>query len=230
MAKTPIHLKLQGIPVITLHVGPDKTLFQVHQDLLFDASPVFKAAFFGNFQEASERSMPLPDDDEDSVGRMISWLYTKQIELTVPVSDETSEECYMQLAELNTLADKYDICLLKNKIVDEIFGLRNGPNSKRVPQLPMVKYVYDNTTTGSSFRKLMVAWYAFGINLKWYDNEGTKTLLAETPQEFTIDLVMELGARQAHLDRSSPFKLPASVFYETPPKKIDEEKASQASK
>ena len=216
--------------MVTLYVGPDKTLFQIHQDLLFDASPVFKAAFGGNFREASERSMPLPDDDKHSVRRMILWLYTKQIELTIPVSDETSKECYMQLAELNTLADKYDICLLKNQIVEELFGLINRAKYNKPPQMSVVKHVYDNTTTGSSFRKLMVAWYAFDIDFKWYDNETTRNLLLDTPQEFAIDLIMELGARQAHPDRVSPFELPASVFHETPPKKIDEEKASEASK
>ena len=216
--------------MVTLHVGPDRTLFQVHQDLLFDTSPVFKAAFGGNFQEASERSMPLPDDDKDSVGRMISWLYTKQIELTIPVSKETSAACYMQLAKLNTLADKYDIYLLKNQIVDELFGLENGPNKMRPPQVPIVKYVYENTTTGSSFRKLMVAWHAFHIDFTWYDKETTRALLAETHQDFAIDLVMELGARQAHSDRSSPFTLPAAVCYETPPKKSDENEVSRVSK
>ena len=89
-------------------------MFHVHQDLLFDASPVMKAAFSGNFQEASDRSMSLPDDDKSSVERMLKWLYTRKLELTVPVSIETSHECYMQLAQLNTLADKYDVYLLKN--------------------------------------------------------------------------------------------------------------------
>ena len=215
--------------MVTFHVGPDKTVFQVHQNILFDASPVFKAAFCGNFQEASERSMPLPDDDKDSVGRMISWLYTKVFELTVPVSNETSEECYMQLAKLNTLADKYDIYSLKNQIIDELFKLTKKPRYIMPPQTPIVEYVYNNTTNGSSFRKLMVAWYAFKIDLGWYDLETTRDELAEISQDFAIDLVMELGARHAHPDRNSPFKLPASVFYETPPEKVDDEEASQTS-
>lgn len=171
--------------------------------------------------------MPLPDDDKDAVRRMISWLYTKKVELTVPVSTETSEECYMQLAELNTLADKYDIYLLKNQIVDELFGLKKGPNNIRPPQIRPIAYVYKNTTEGSSFRKLIVAWYAFEINFKCYELERTRNVLAEISQDFAIDLVMELGARQAHPDRSSPFTLPPSVFYENPPKKADEKEASQ---
>ena len=216
--------------MVTLHVGPDKTFFQIHQDLLFDASPVFKAAFGGSFQEASERSMSLPDDDKDSVKRMISWLYTKKFELTIPISYQTSNECYMELAKLNTLADKYDICSLKNQIVDELFALTKKPRYVTPPQTSIVAYVYNNTTRGSFFRKLMVAWHAYDINFEWYEFETTGDELAGVSQEFAIDLAIELGARQAYPNRSSPFTLPASVFYATPPKKVDEEDASQVSK
>ena len=213
--------------MVTLHVGPDKTLFQVHQDFLFDASPVFKAAFGGKFQEASERSMSLPDDDRDSVGRMISWLYTRKIELTVPVSNETCAECYMQLAELNTLADKYDIYLLKNRIVDELFGLAKGPRNIKPPQEPVIAYIYNNTTKGSSFRKLMVAWYTYGIDFQWYDRDIAGASLAAIPQDFAVDLALALGQRIQFPNRSNPLTLPASVFYETPPKKTDDKEASQ---
>lgn len=183
---------------------------------------MFEAAFSGNFQEASERSMPLPDDDKDSIGRMIQWLYTRKLNLTVPVSPETSEECYMQLAKLNTLADKYDIYLLTNRIVDELFDLAKPPRNFRPPQIPVIAYVYNNTTGGSSFRKLLVAWYAYRIDFEWYDCNTTRDDLSKASQEFTIDLVMALGARLKYPDRSDPFTLPSSVFHEMPPKKSDE--------
>ena len=217
------------MPVVTFYVGPDRVVFHVHQNLVLDASPVFKAAFWGNFKEASERSMPLPEDDKDSVERMIQWMYTKKIDLTVPVSDETSAECYMQLAKLNTLAEKYDIYLLQNNIVDELFNLRK-PSTKPFtillrPQMPVIKHVYDNTMEGSSFRKLIVAWYTYHGDFKWYDKDTTRDRLAEVSHDFAIDLAMELGARQQHPDRISPFTLPRETFYEKPPKQGDKDHA-----
>ena len=170
--------------------------------------------------------MPLPDDDKASVGRMISWLYTKNLELTVPVDNETSDECYMQLAKLNTLADKYDIYLLKNQIVNELFGLTKGSRNISPPPPLVIAYVYNNTTRGSSFRKLMVAWYTNCIEFQWYDKHTTETILAGMSQDFAVDLAMALGQRIHHPDRKTPFTLPASVFYENPPKKADEKKAS----
>lgn len=220
--RTPLPHRLEGVPVVKFLVGPDMAVFHVHQNLLYDASPVFKAAFSGDFREASELSMPLPDDDKNSVQRMIQWLYTKKIELTVPVSAKTSEECYMQMAKLNTIADKYDICQLKNHIVDELFDLKKPPRYFQPPQLAIAVYVYNNTTGGSSFRKLLVAWYVYHIDLKWYDLEGTQDMLVEAPQDFAIDLARALGARLKYPDRSSPFTLPSSVYHETPPKNADE--------
>ena len=214
--RTPLPHRLEGVPVVKFLVGPDEAVFHVHRNLLYDASPVFKAAFSGNFQEASEMSMPLPDDDKDSVQRMILWLYTRKLELTVPVSAETSEECYMQLAKLNTLADKYAIRLLKNHIVDELFRLSELPiNFKfKQPQMRVIAYVYHNTTRGSSFRKLMVAWYACGVGLEFYDQETTRDRLAEPSQEFAIDLVVALAARVKNPHGTSAFTQPSSVHHE----------------
>lgn len=162
--------------------------------------------------------MSLPDHDKDSVGRLIQWLYTRKFNLTVPVSVETSEECYMQLAKLNTLADMYDIYLLKNQIVDELFNITKHPKDLKPPQLPVVTYVYDNTTGGSSFRKVLVAWYAYKIKFEWYAKETTRDELAKVSHEFAIDLALALGMRQQYPGRKSPFELPGSVFHETPPK------------
>ena len=205
---------------MTFYVGPDNVVFHVHQDLLFDASPVFKAAFSSKFKEASDRSMSLPDDDKDSVERMIKWLYTRKLELTIP-SKETSEECFMQLANLNTLADKYYIYLLKNRIVDELFDLQKAPRQIGPPQMAVVAYIYSNTIKGSFFRKLMVAWHAYHIDFKWCEWDTSRDMLAIPSPEFAIDLAIELGRRLKHLDRKSPFTLPSSNFHETPPKTVD---------
>lgn len=69
---------LKGEPVVTLYVGNDREVFYIHRNLLCNASPVFKAAFAGKFRESSELSMELPDEDVDSLNRLVQWLYTKR--------------------------------------------------------------------------------------------------------------------------------------------------------
>ena len=120
--------------------------FHVHLDVICNESSVFKAAFSGEFTEASNQSMNLRDHEIKSVERMIQWLYSKQYELAKWSFEDiqiTADTRYWQLAKLNTLADKYDIIGLSNNIIDQLYILQ----SKDVPpQLSVANYVYDNTT------------------------------------------------------------------------------------
>ena len=67
----PSSTKFQNNKIVTLNVGPDEHTFQVHQELLFKVSPVFKAAFSGAYQESSERCMALPDEDPETIERLM---------------------------------------------------------------------------------------------------------------------------------------------------------------
>ena len=167
--------------------------------------------------------MSLPDDDKDSVGHMIQWLYTKKLHLTVPVSVETSEECYMQLAKLNALAEKNDIRSLKNDIIDELFDLSGPPKHFQPPDVPVITHVYDTTSERSSFRKLMVAWYAYHIHFVWYERGTTKETLAGISPDFAIDLAIEFGLRQKDPNRKSPFYRPSTDFHESEPNEPKQE-------
>lgn len=162
--------------------------------------------------------MLLPDDDKDSVGRMIQWLYTKKFGLIFPICEKTSAECYMQLARLNTLADKYDMYQLKNDIVDDLFDLSKSPRNILPPQMPVVKYVYNNTTAESSFRKLLVAWYVYGVDGAWYSWETTRDQIACVSQDFAVDLAIAIGIKQHNPKKRNPSTLPSSTFHEAPGK------------
>ena len=161
--------------------------------------------------------MSLPDDEKDSVERMIQWLYTRKLHLTFPVSVETSGVCYMELVKLNALAEKYDICSLRNAIIDEVFDLFKPPKNVKPPQMPSIKYLYDTTSERSSLRKLMVAWPAYHINFGWYEKGATRDALAGASPDFVLDLAIELGLRQKFPDRKSPFTRPSKDFHESAP-------------
>lgn len=167
--------------------------------------------------------MPLPDDDTDSVERMIQWLYTKKIHLTTPVSRETSRVCYMELAKLNALAEKYDIRSLRNDIIDEAFNLEKPPKNFEPPQIRPIKYVYETTSERSSLRKLIVAWYAYRIDFKWYEKDTTRHELAGISPDFVLDLAMELALRHRDTARKSPFTRPSKDFHESAPNEPQKE-------
>ena len=205
----------RDVPTVTLLVGTDKAAFHVHQGLLFNASAVFKATFSGAFKESADRSMLLPEDDVESVERMIQWLYTKNFQLIKPTSSDTQQECFMQLATLNTLADKYNIVALKNQIVDELFTFTEKKSFSRCPQQAVVTYVYNNTSGGSYFRKILVAWYTWRIDFIWYV-EGDSTKVLQSIPDFAVDLSNSLALRIARPGKTNPFLSSSSAFHETP--------------
>lgn len=189
--------------------------FYVHRDLICNESSVFKAAFSGEFKEASNQSIGLEDHDVEAVERMVQWLYSRQYELVEWSSEDgksTASTRYWQLAKLNTLADKYNIIELSNDIIDQLYILHS---KKFGPQLDIATYVYDNTTENSAFRKLIIAWYAWEIDMKWYQNDSVRKSLLEIPQ-MAVDIAIAFGIKASDPAKKSPFKYDKSKYYHQP--------------
>ena len=78
--------------VVTIFVDKSKRPFHLHLDLLCDASPFFKAAFAGNFKEASEKTMQLPDDHESTFELFADWLYCQRYEMLPREDDDHKDD------------------------------------------------------------------------------------------------------------------------------------------
>ncbi|KAI5839631.1 hypothetical protein DFP73DRAFT_205084 [Morchella snyderi] len=62
-------------PVITLSAGTEPTELHIHEALLCRL-PFFRAALKGDFKEASEQVVKMPEDDVTSIGALIEFLST----------------------------------------------------------------------------------------------------------------------------------------------------------
>lgn len=62
-------------PIATLYVGPGSVKFHAYQDSLCKL-PFFQAALRGNFKEATEQVITMPEDDPSRVSALIEFLYT----------------------------------------------------------------------------------------------------------------------------------------------------------
>lgn len=153
-----------------------------------------------------------------AIGGLIQWLYSKSYTLSAKDTKENANERFWQLARLNTLADKYDMPALTNNIIDRL--LDNNPANRRSgqvfygPRLEVISYIYENTTEKSSFRKFIVAWYSWGLDIAWYDKTDTREQLLGVHHDFMVDVAMALGQRLAFPGRTNPFTLPRSAYYE----------------
>ncbi|GBM68515.1 Protein roadkill [Araneus ventricosus] len=86
----------------TIKIG-DKNL-QVHKAMLCARSPVFKRMLTNNMKENQENMMDISDLDEDTVGRMLTFMYT---DMAGNLDWETANKLYFA-------ADKYSLITLKS--------------------------------------------------------------------------------------------------------------------
>ena len=197
--------------MVVLYVGETKTPFYVHEDILFNASSVFKAGFDREFKEAIERSMSLPEDNVDDVQRLIQWLYQKKFDLpSYEKVHGAKDPHWMSLAKLYIFADKFAVAGLKNGIIDKLFEMKQKGHS--APGLEVITHVYENTTRASSLRKLLVANLAYHCDLKFFSGQEAYDQLVRMP-EFTTEWGILLSQRLA-TNQSSPYDLAKTKLYD----------------
>jgi hypothetical protein len=193
--------RFRGVPMVQLLVGKSETSFQVHEDFLCSASPVFHAAFNNDFKEANERKLSLPDDDVETIEYFIQWIYSQPYN-RYPV--DVSDESYPQLGRLYVFADKMQADGLKKDIVLQFLQLQRQAGVQP-PPMSTVVFVFENTTKGSAFRWLLAEYYAWCMGGEWYQKSMNPGVLSEVP-EFSADLAVALAQRCVNPTRRCPFE------------------------
>lgn len=173
--------------IIFILVGPEKVKFGVHQGVLVQRSPFFQAALTGKFKEAMEGRIILHDGDPDVFAVFVSWLYTTKLENMV---DETSSCTKVRLIKLYLFADRYDVPILRNDVIDALYK-----NWKEDPRLPISYFqeVYDTTPPRDPLRRLFV-------DLITSDTKISESVLESHeyyPKEMLLDLVGALSNQLA---------------------------------
>lgn len=132
--------------IVTLYVGPKHKKFTVHKTLLCDRCEYFSKAFHGNFKEAQEGVMYLPEDDADTVSSLVDFLYRG----TVPKITWESKELTRPLRRLYYLAEKLCLSELMDQVIDEISSSIARRNTK-LGELA-IRDVYAHTHEKSKLR------------------------------------------------------------------------------
>jgi hypothetical protein len=208
----PIHLRfttdppsLRDVSIAKLVVGEQKTSILVHKNLLCDATPFFDAALTTSFREATEQQILLPEDDADTVNRFVQWIYFKSYGLS-----KDHDELFMQLARLYLFANKVLAYLLKNDIIRTLLYLQ--PQGV-TPPMPVIAFAFDHMPEHSPFRRLLVDWYAWHVDLAWYGTSSGKIALGMVPI-FTVELTSRLAER-IRTGRRSPFIGKEDLYFES---------------
>ncbi|KAK5705634.1 hypothetical protein LTR17_021500 [Elasticomyces elasticus] len=146
------------------HVKPQR--FMVHENVVHPVSEFVRLALNGEWKEAAERKIPLPED-KPSVFRVYqSWLYTRRI---IGVSCELLIHCYI-------LGEKFMDTTFKDAVMDCLLGVIAVG---RLFKISLSGLVYKNTPEGSPLRRLLCELFAWCGTAAWYDEVPDGEMLVD---------------------------------------------------
>ncbi|EME84630.1 uncharacterized protein MYCFIDRAFT_173579 [Pseudocercospora fijiensis CIRAD86] len=134
---------------ISSTIRPSKT----QSGVLEFYSGYFEGALRGNnFAEALSGKIRLEQEDEQTFGLFVHWLYTRHIHVSPEDADRAAQ--FETLCDLCLLADRRQVPLPMNAIID---AMRDVVVKIHKLPLPQLNKIFDNTTTDAGLRRFCVA-------------------------------------------------------------------------
>ncbi|KAJ4313386.1 hypothetical protein N0V94_006970 [Neodidymelliopsis sp. IMI 364377] len=183
---------------IRIEVGPEdqKETFVTNGDLLTTRSLFFKKALFGEWKEAHDRMVKLPDNDAGVFALYMHFVHTNELAVGTNRVPQDADVGYEQFAlmQIYVLAEQLQDIKTKNAVLKAIL---HGTNKKRehdgcryYPGEEAINILYKGTPPGSPARKLLVDMYVS------YDVPEWKPTDAEWHGEFIREIAVELLNRK----------------------------------
>jgi hypothetical protein len=107
----PPLFKFASSKVITILVGPSKTSYSLHKDLLCAHSPFFENCLRSNFLERQKDRVELPEDSPEAFEHFINWIYREDV---IKPTDQASLEVAIHTY---VFADKLCMPAFKNRLM-----------------------------------------------------------------------------------------------------------------
>ncbi|KAH7403268.1 hypothetical protein BKA64DRAFT_444704 [Cadophora sp. MPI-SDFR-AT-0126] len=187
----PCYLEKLNSPILSIYVGPEKKLFQIHSEMLFQAAHSFTLIFDPpSPSRPTSPSSPklttatLPHDDPEAWDLLIHWCHTGKLPtLTRTAADavfnaQVTKFCSVRL-RLCCLAERYGMLLLHNLGVDSVVrwlgdgGRLEGKERDGAERGEMklewkvlegwCRYVYENSAQGWPLRRFMARVFHYAI-------------------------------------------------------------------
>jgi hypothetical protein len=158
-------VRMQEALFATVSVGPDKSPFFVHKDLLTYHSTFFAAALNGGFKEAGDRAVTLPESDPWTFETFVHWLYHQALPAANNVPPEFMEQWRQDdgqgateewnLIRLHCFSDRCGVPQLKLLTPNALFI--NLVKPEVLLSAPShVEYAYNNVPEGCALLRFLV--------------------------------------------------------------------------
>lgn len=197
-------------------VGGDKTKFVVHENIACRTSLFFRTAVRGDWKEATQKTVQLPEVKAEVFGTYLNWLYTGNVVISsdpnFTYNGERDESktyiIFEHLVDAYGLGDFLQDRKFRNAVVDEVqeaveeFGSLNDD--------ALLFYSKGRVSMRSRLGKMIVDYYATDLDLLAFERD------VETyPVEFVIEVAKVCVREQVmDLDERKPANRPKCYYHE----------------
>lgn len=190
--RNPINRDLRQLydNIIYVKVGPEEVSFGIHKGLLSYVSSYFKAALNGNFKEATDGVIKLPDEDPAVFKRFNGWLYTHVFDY----KKEKADNDLTFLMELYVFAEKRGIPSLQNAVIDTLITIYYSLDCVPCHE---IAFAWKNTSEKSGLHSLLIDFY---VHLLMMTAFGTPQERSMHPKDFLVEVI--LAFYKAKVDES----------------------------
>lgn len=181
--------------------------FDIHEAMLTSRSSFFKAALSGDWAEAKDRVVKLPQDEPAVFQSYTHFLYTDIlcVEPKTPAGNDGEYGERITILKFYVLAEKLQDMKAKRAAIEAmiyyLWDFRRNPT--KFPGLECIRIVYDGTPANSPMRHLLLDFFASRADTITFEKD------VACPREFLQELVITLfEKRQKPADLRAMFKEP----------------------
>lgn len=168
--------------IVTVLVGPEETKFILPETIVCRESKFFQCACNGEWKEAAEKTVKLPEVQPHSFGVFFGWLNTEELDFSKSAHEDAPSKYDQSMSHeaFNTIVDRIVESFIIgdmlqsprfcNTLVDELRRLVDG--TALVPARPeRHPSLFNELLQNSTIRRLVVDYTAFYLReeefLKW---------------------------------------------------------------
>jgi hypothetical protein len=174
--------------MVTIKVGPDETVYRVHEAVLTHHSEYFRGALRSGMEESKTRVFTLKDIEAHTFDAFVDWLYARmlpnRIEWRTRYPSQKPNPEDMRLVALYAFADRFIVSGLKNAITVLLIECYN---IFAVPSHATIIFAFEHLPSGNLVQKLILDVYFRAGNAVIYTMD--KIPFEELPASFLRQVV-----------------------------------------
>ena len=193
-------------------VGQSATSFTVYKSLLVGSAPFFAAALEGNFVEATEQTIEMPDVSSEVFKRFMLWMYTASL---IGDGESVRDLSCEVLVRVYVFGDTYDIPNLQNCVMDTLKARLDSSLTRLDGE--HISLIYKNTAKDCSLRRFAVETTVFRGKISGMFI--TAAHMRKFPTTFCFDLIMllnDLKERKVKAINKNGWKNPGCRYHVHP--------------